>query len=205
MFFPDYRNRSWKGGTSIHRRRQPQKHCCSLIWWRKNLRLKTRKRRNWLGLAGVAHPRRMRRSLTSLSHPTETSNKVRAFHFIYADHSWKTVEKFPLLLTWCALQSKVFIKTDNQIRQNSSLQAISPQFSCGSARIKNKGPIFNCQNGGTIMAIFEKTIRNKNFDKLLRKLENEIPDSSWSADLEAGSDFKEGDRKSTRLNSSHRT
>ena len=34
------------------------------------------------------------------------------------------------------------------------------------------------------MAIFEKTIRNKNFDKLLRKLENEIPDSSWSADLE---------------------
>ena len=39
------------------------------------------------------------------------------------------------------------------------------------------------------MAIFEKTIRNKNFDKLLRKLEQEIPDSSWSADLEAGSDF----------------
>ena len=27
------------------------------------------------------------------------------------------------------------------------------------------------------MAIFEKTIRNKNFDKLLRKLEQEIPDS----------------------------
>ena len=49
------------------------------------------------------------------------------------------------------------------------------------------------------MAIFEKTIRNKNFDKLLRKLEQEIPDSSWSADLEAGSE----DRKSTRLNSSH--
>ena len=42
------------------------------------------------------------------------------------------------------------------------------------------------------MAIFEKTIRNKNFDKLLRKLEQEIPDSSWSAELEAGSDFKEG-------------
>jgi len=75
----------------------------------------------------------------------------------------------------------------NQIRQNSSLQAISPQFSCGSARIKNKGPIFNCQNGGTIL--------NKNFDKLLRKLENEIPDSSWSEDLEAGSDFKEGDAR----------
>ena len=38
-------------------------------------------------------------------------------------------------------------------------------------------------------------IRNKNFDKLLRKLEQEIPDSSWSADLEAGSDFKEGDAR----------
>ena len=33
------------------------------------------------------------------------------------------------------------------------------------------------------------------FDKLLRKLEQEIPDSSWSADLEAGSDFKEGDAR----------
>ena len=83
----------------------------------------------------------------------------------------------------------------NQIRQNSSLQAISPQFSCGSARIKNKGPIFTCQNGGTIMAIFEKTIRNQNFDQLLRKLEQEIPDSSWSANLEAGSDFKEADAR----------
>ena len=30
---------------------------------------------------------------------------------------------------------------------------------------------------------------------LLRKLEQEIPDSSWSADLEAGSDFKEGDAR----------
>ena len=84
---------------------------------------------------------------------------------------------------------------ENCDRQNSSLQAISPQFSCGSVRIKNKGLNFNCQNGGTIMAIFEKTIRNKNFDKLLRKLEQEIPDSSWSADLEAGSDFKEGDAR----------
>ena len=45
------------------------------------------------------------------------------------------------------------------------------------------------------MAIFEKTIRNKNFGKLLRKLENEIPDSSWSANLEAGSDFKEADAR----------
>lgn len=33
------------------------------------------------------------------------------------------------------------------------------------------------------MAIFEKTIQNKKFDQLLRKLENEIPDSSWSAEL----------------------
>ena len=37
------------------------------------------------------------------------------------------------------------------------------------------------------MAIFEKTIRNQNFDTLLRKLEHAIPDSSWSAELEAGS------------------
>lgn len=42
------------------------------------------------------------------------------------------------------------------------------------------------------MAIFEKTIRNQNFDILLHKLEHAIPDSSWSAELEAGSDFKEG-------------
>ena len=42
------------------------------------------------------------------------------------------------------------------------------------------------------MAIFEKTIRNQNFDTLLRKLERAIPDSSWSAELEAGSDFKDG-------------
>ena len=32
------------------------------------------------------------------------------------------------------------------------------------------------------MAIFEKTIRNKNFDELLWKLEKEIPARSWSAD-----------------------
>ena len=42
------------------------------------------------------------------------------------------------------------------------------------------------------MAIFEKTIRTKSFDILLHKLERAIPDSSWSADLEAGSDFQEG-------------
>ena len=42
------------------------------------------------------------------------------------------------------------------------------------------------------MAIFEKTVRNQNFDTLLRKLEHAIPDSSWSAELEAGSDFKDG-------------
>ena len=45
------------------------------------------------------------------------------------------------------------------------------------------------------MAIFEKTIRNQKFNTLLRKLEQEIPDSSWSADLEAGSDFKEGEAR----------
>ena len=42
------------------------------------------------------------------------------------------------------------------------------------------------------MAIFEKTIRTKSFDTLLHRLERAIPDSSWSADLEAGSDFREG-------------
>ena len=45
------------------------------------------------------------------------------------------------------------------------------------------------------MAIFEKTIRDQKFNTLLRKLEQEIPDSSWSADLEAGSDFKEGEAR----------
>lgn len=42
------------------------------------------------------------------------------------------------------------------------------------------------------MAIFEKTIRTKSFDTLLHRLERAISDSSWSADLEAGSDFREG-------------
>ena len=45
------------------------------------------------------------------------------------------------------------------------------------------------------MAIFEKTIRNQKFNTLLRKLEQEIPNSSWSADLEAGSDFKEDEAR----------
>ena len=45
------------------------------------------------------------------------------------------------------------------------------------------------------MAIFEKTIRDQKFNTLLRKLEQEIPDSNWSADLEAGSDFKEGEAR----------
>ncbi len=40
------------------------------------------------------------------------------------------------------------------------------------------------------MAIFEKTIRNKNFDKLLRKLEQEIPDSSWFANLKRAATSK---------------
>ena len=42
------------------------------------------------------------------------------------------------------------------------------------------------------MAVLEKTIRNRKFDTLLHRLEREIPDSSWSAELEAGSDFKDG-------------
>ncbi len=45
------------------------------------------------------------------------------------------------------------------------------------------------------MAILEKTIRNQNFDTLLRRLEKAIPDSSWSAELEAGSDFKDGEAR----------
>ena len=45
------------------------------------------------------------------------------------------------------------------------------------------------------MAILEKTIRDQKFNTLLRKLEQAIPDSSWSADLEAGSDFKEGEAR----------
>ena len=36
---------------------------------------------------------------------------------------------------------------------------------------------------------------DRKFNTLLRKLEQEIPDSSWSADLEAGSDFKEGEAR----------
>ena len=39
---------------------------------RKRLRLKIRKRRNRLGLARAAHPRRIRRPLTSPSRPNET-------------------------------------------------------------------------------------------------------------------------------------
>ena len=42
------------------------------------------------------------------------------------------------------------------------------------------------------MAVLEKTIRNRKFDTLLHRLEREIPDSSWSAELEAGSDFRDG-------------
>ena len=53
------------------------------------------------------------------------------------------------------------------------------------------------------MAIFEKTIRNQNFDTLLRKLEHAIPDSSWSAELEAGSDFKEGSARCSVLSLIH--
>ena len=45
------------------------------------------------------------------------------------------------------------------------------------------------------MAVLEKTIRNREFDTLLHRLEREIPDSSWSAELEAGSDFREEDAR----------
>ena len=42
------------------------------------------------------------------------------------------------------------------------------------------------------MAILERTIRNQNFDTLLHRLEREIVNGSWSAELEASSDFTEG-------------
>ena len=42
------------------------------------------------------------------------------------------------------------------------------------------------------MAILERTIRNQNFDALLHRLEQEIVSGSWSANLEASSDFREG-------------
>ncbi len=42
------------------------------------------------------------------------------------------------------------------------------------------------------MAIMEKTIRGKSFDQVLHLIENGIPESSLSAELEAGSDFREG-------------
>ena len=45
------------------------------------------------------------------------------------------------------------------------------------------------------MAIFEKTIRNKNFDKLLRSWSRRFRTAAGQADLEAGSDFKEGDAR----------
>ena len=51
-------------------------------------------------------------------------------------------------------------------------------------RIQSKGTAF-CKRR-------QLWLRNQNFDTLLRKLEHAIPDSSWSAELEAGSDFKDG-------------
>ena len=45
------------------------------------------------------------------------------------------------------------------------------------------------------MAIWETTIRTGKFDALLPKLEQAVVDGSWSADLEDGSDFKEGEAR----------
>lgn len=42
------------------------------------------------------------------------------------------------------------------------------------------------------MAIMEKTIRGKSFDQVLQLIETGIPEGSLSAELEAGSDFREG-------------
>lgn len=45
------------------------------------------------------------------------------------------------------------------------------------------------------MAMMEKTIRNRSFDRVLKRIEEGIPESSLSAELEAGSDFREGDAR----------
>ena len=45
------------------------------------------------------------------------------------------------------------------------------------------------------MAIWETTIRTGKFDALLPKLEQAVVDGSWSADLEDGSDFKDGEAR----------
>ena len=51
---------------------EPKSRAVAVRRKRKRLRLKIRKRRNRLGLARAAHPRRIRRPLTSPSRPNET-------------------------------------------------------------------------------------------------------------------------------------
>ena len=66
----------------------------------KRLCLKTRKRRNWLGLVGVAHPRRIR----SPSRTHETSNKERTCHF-YSTHYVMICSKCSILPSHSLLES----------------------------------------------------------------------------------------------------
>ena len=66
----------------------------------KRLCLKTRKRRNWLGLAGVAHPRRMRRSLAS---PRQAPKCV--LFILYSTHYVKMCSRCSILLSHSLLES----------------------------------------------------------------------------------------------------
>ena len=66
----------------------------------KRLCLKTRKRRNWLGLAGVAHPRRMRRSLAS---PRQAPKCV--LFILYPTHYVKMCSRCSILLSHSLLES----------------------------------------------------------------------------------------------------
>ena len=66
----------------------------------KRLCLKTRKRRNWLGLAGVAHPRRIRRSLAS---PRQAPKCV--LFILYSTHYVMICSKCSILPSHSLLES----------------------------------------------------------------------------------------------------
>ena len=66
----------------------------------KRLCLKTRKRRNWLGLAGVAHPRRIRRSLAS---PRQAPKCV--LFILYPTHYVKMCSRCSIFLSHSLLES----------------------------------------------------------------------------------------------------
>ena len=66
----------------------------------KRLCLKTRKRRNWLGLVGVAHPRRIRRSLAS---PRQAPKCV--LFILYSTHYVMICSKCSILPSHSLLES----------------------------------------------------------------------------------------------------